>query len=274
MTASQVNHKSKHPKYAVPAVEQMLDIVECLARKQNACGITELAQELEISINGVFRILKCLTNRGYTEMDPSGGYRLSTQFFTLGLTLQSRFELRRRARAHMEWLCEVSGATVQLHALREKRALVLDCVTPSSGIFLQVLPGNLVEPHASAFSKAVLAFLQEDEARLHLPTTLTKFTDQTITSKEALFQEFIKIRSRGLAYDRGECIAGIYCIGAPIFDHSNVAVAGVGVTGLTSLLRSDSQPAIEKMILDCAEKIACDIGYTGEKYAKWKEQIA
>ena len=46
-------------KYAVPAVEQMLDIVEHLAQNHRPYGITELARQLGISTNGVFRILRC-----------------------------------------------------------------------------------------------------------------------------------------------------------------------------------------------------------------------
>ena len=151
-------------KYAVPAVEQMLDIVEHLAQNHRPYGITELARTLGISTNGVFRILRCLAQRGYAEADPAGGYQLGTKFFTLGMQLQARFDLRRRARPHLERLCEQSGETVQLYSLQGSHALVLDCVTPAASSFLQVLPGSRMEIHASAFSKAILAFLPEDEA--------------------------------------------------------------------------------------------------------------
>lgn len=266
--------KPARKKYAVPAVEQMLDIVEHFARNHRSCGITELARELGISTNGVFRILKCLTERGYTEMDPAGGYRLGTQFFTLGMTLQARFEVIRRARPHIERLCEESGETAQLHALRKDRALVLDCVTPSAAsVFIQVLPGSLMEPHANAFSKAVLAFLPAAEARHHLPRTLKVLTPHTVTDKEKLFGEFAQIRASGLSYDREDYILGFYCIGAPVFNVSDKPVAGVGVTGLVSLLHPEKQPALEKMVLCCAENIARDIGYAGDRYVEWKKQM-
>lgn len=257
----------------MPAVDQMLDIAEHLARKPHSCGITELARELGISTNGVFRILKCLTKRGYTEVDPAGGYRLGTRFFTLGMTLQSRFEIFRRARIHLERLCEESGETVQLHALRKDRALVLDCVTPTSAsVLVQVLPGSLMEPHASAFSMAVLAFLPATEARRHLPGKLKVLTPHTITDKKKLFEEFARIRATGLAHDRENYILGLYCIGAPVFDALGKPVAGVGVTGLVSLFHPGTQRKIEKMVLGCAERIARDIGYTGDRYAEWKKQ--
>jgi DNA-binding IclR family transcriptional regulator len=170
-------------------------------------------------------------------------------------------------------LCEESGATAQLHALREDRALVLDCVTPAAGVFIQVLPGSLVEPHASAFSKAVLAFLPADEARRCLPRTLKSFTKHTVTDKDELFKEFAQTGATGLAYDREDYIVGIYCIGAPVFDGNGTPVAGVGVTGLVSLFHPETQPSLERMVLDCAEKIARDLGYAGDRYSIWKKRM-
>ena len=174
-------------KYAVPAVEQMLDIVEHLAQNHRGYGITELGRELGISTNGVFRILKCLTDRGYAEADPEGGHRLGTKFFTLGMRLQSRFDLRRRARPHLERLCAQAGETVQLYALQDDHALVLDCVTPAASSFIQVLPGSRMASHASAFSKAVLAFLPENEMRRRLPRKLPALTPHTVTDRKQLF---------------------------------------------------------------------------------------
>ncbi|MCU0979875.1 MAG: helix-turn-helix domain-containing protein [Pirellulaceae bacterium] len=102
VTCSPKQQKPASNKYAVPAVEQMLDIVEHLAQHDRPCGMTELARTLGISTNGVFRILRCLAQRGYAEADPAGGCRLGTKFFTLGRWLQARFDLRRRARPQLE----------------------------------------------------------------------------------------------------------------------------------------------------------------------------
>ena len=269
--------KSKRPasrnKYAVPAVEQMLDIVEHLAQNHRGYGITELARALGITTNSAFRILKCLTERGYAETDPTGGYRLGTKFFTLGMRLYSRFDLRRRARSHLERLCEQSGETVQLYALREDHALVLDCVTPAASSFIQVLPGSRMEIHASAFSKAVLAFLPESEARRRLPRKLAALTPHTLTDREKLFEELARIRASGLAYDREGYMLGIFCIGAPVFNVNGEPVAGVGVTGLVSVSYPKKQSALEQTILTCAENISRDIGYEGGLFTEFRSRL-
>ncbi|MBW2690945.1 MAG: helix-turn-helix domain-containing protein, partial [Deltaproteobacteria bacterium] len=107
--------ENKKNTYSVPAVDGMLDIVEFLAQHQSHCGITELSRELGLSNNLVFRIMRCLEERRYAERDVStGAYRLSSGFFTLGMKLYSRFELRRISRKHLEVLSDSLGETTQL----------------------------------------------------------------------------------------------------------------------------------------------------------------
>ncbi len=260
------NSARRRQLYAVPAVEQMLDIVEYLARNHRAYGITETARALSITTNSAFRILRCLVARGYAETDDGGGYRLGTKFFTLGMQLQARFELRRRARPHLERLCGQSGETVQLYGLQEDHALVLDCVTPAASSFIQVVPGSRMAIHASAFSKAALAFLPVDEVRRHLPRKLAALTPHTCTDKNKLFSELARIRASGLAYDYQGYMLGIYCIGAPVFAVNGVAVAGVGLTGLVSVAQPGKQAALERLVLACAEHISHSLGYGGDQF--------
>jgi IclR family acetate operon transcriptional repressor len=259
--------------YAVPAVDQMLDIVEHLARNHRGYGITELARALSITTNSAFRILRCLTARGYVETDAAGGYRLGTKFFTLGMQLAARFDLRRRARPHLERLCEQSGETVQLYALQDDQALVLDCVTPAASSFIQVLPGSRMAIHASAFSKAVLAFLPADELRRRLPRKLAALTPHTVTDKAKLLAELSQARATGLTYDREGYMLGIYCIGAPVFNVNSDPVAGVGLTGLVSVSHSGKQAALERMVLGCAAHISRDIGYEGDRFTGFRAQL-
>ena len=253
---------------AVPAVSRALDLIEFLADRGQAFGINELARELEIPVNSVFRILKCLESRGYVETDsPGGGYQLSTRFFSLGMRLQSRFDLRRRARPHLEMLCRQTGETTQIYFLDGDTTIVLDCVTPDVPLYLQVVPGTRMELHASAFSKAILAFLAEDDVRRLLPKRLAALTPNTITDRDRFLAELSKVRRTGMAYDREEYTLGVYCVGAPIFDvHGDVA-AGAGVTGLVSRFRAEDLPRIEKQVLRCARQISSAIGHDGRNYA-------
>lgn len=248
----------------VPAVGRMLDLVGFLAERERPYGINELARELKVPVNSVFRILTCLAKRGYVETGgASSGYQLSSGFFSLGMKLHARFDLRRRARPHLEALARRTGETAQVHVPDGGDLLVLDVAAPPAPFFLQVVPGTRLEYHAGAFGKAILAFQPEERVRRLLPARLPAFTPRTVTERDRLMEELRRTRKTGLAYDREERVTGVYCIGAPVFDANAEAVAGLGVTGLVSRFDAANRRRFEEDVLACAERVSRDIGYRG-----------
>lgn len=256
--------------YSVPAVDAMLDIVEFMSMNQQAnCGVTELSRELGLSTNLVFRIMRRLEERGYAERDgDSGVYSLSSGFFSLGMRLYNRFELRRVALEHLKKLSEALGETTQMHVLRGNKMMVLEVVTPPSDFFLQVIPGSRLNIHCNAYGKAVLAFMPEADAMALLPKKIERLTTTTIISRQALKKELEQVRKTGLAYDREEYNTGIFCVGAPVFDADGNAVAGLGVTGISSRFCEKRLPEAEKRVLECAANVSAEIGYNGNFYNK------
>ncbi len=262
--------EAKKNTYSVPAVDAMLDIAEFMSTNQAAnCGVTELSRELGLSTNLVFRIMRRLEERGYAERDgESGAYSLSSGFFTLGMRLYNRFELRRVAVEHLKKLSEELGETTQMHVLRGNKMMVLEVVTPPSDFFLQVIPGSRLNIHCNAYGKAVLAFMPEADAMALLPKKLDKLTPASITTKQAFKDELKNVRMTGLAYDREEYNTGIFCVGAPVFDSEGNAVAGLGVTGMSSRFCEKRLPGAEKRVLECAANVSAEIGYSGDFYNK------
>lgn len=258
--------KASEPRYAAPAVDQALDIVELLSRNSRAYGINELARTLGISTNTVYRILRRLTERGYTEQDISGGYHLSTQFFSLGMRLYNRFDLRLRARPHLERLAEQTHETAQIHVPDKDRVLALDCISPQAEFFLATTPGSRFCYHPNAFGKAILAFMDPATVKTMVTEKLPALTPHTITSRKALMVQLEQVRRTGIAYDMEEYNLGFFCIGSPVFDVTGKVVAGIGITGV---LQKDTPSGFrewELAVLRCAGRIAADIGYTGGTY--------
>ena len=264
---SKQNNHNKH-EYAAPAVDRALDILEFLAENPRHYSATELSRNLNIPTNTAFRILKRLTEREYTEQDPkTGGYTLGTRVFTLGMNLYTRFELRQRARSHLEWLCKETQELCQIQVPRGDQVLVLDTVSPETNFYLRVVPGSLLYYHPNAFGKVILAFMSEDKVKEILPPKLDRLTQNTITLRSELMNQFEEIRKTGLGYDNEEYTGGIYCIGSPVFDVEGKIAAGLGVTGLASWFDEKTEKeSYEKLVLECAYKSSKDIGYIGNYF--------
>ena len=261
-------NETKKSGYSAPAVDAMLDIVEMMASDGRVFNLTELATGLNLSNNLVFRVLNRLLDRGYVERLESGGYRLSDGFFTLGMKLYSRFELRAAARKHLEKLSAEMGETAQLQILSDDKMLVLEVVAPSSDFYLHVTPGIRLLPHCNAYGKAVLAFLDPERVDKILEGKLERITEKTITSKKILKSELKQIRKTGVAYDNEEYSRGVFCVGAPVFNSDGEVVGGLGLTGLSSRFNTKFAPEMEKKVLTCAERVSSIIGYTGDFFNK------
>ena len=271
MESEKQNHRSKQNtkhEYAAPAVDRALDILEFLAEHPRPYGGTELSRILNIPTNTVFRILKRLTEREYTKQDSnSGGYTLGTRVFTLGMSLYTRFELRQRARNHLEWLCKETQETCQIQVPQGDQVLVLDTVNPETNFYLRIVPGSLLHYHPNAFGKVILAFMPEDEVKQILPPKLLGLTKNTITLRSDLMNQLEETRKTGFAYDNEEYTGGVYCIGSPVFDVEGKVVAGLGITCLASWFdEKTKKESYEKLVLECAFRISKDIGYLGKYF--------
>ena len=254
--------------YSAPAVDAMLDISELMARSGRVFTLSELVSELNLSNNLVFRVLSRLVERGYADKLESGGYRLSEGFFTLGMKLHSKFELRAVARPHLERLSSEMGETAQIQVLNGDRMMVLDVVAPPSDFYLQVVPGTRLLIHCNAYGKVVLAFLPPERVDEIIENDLERLTENTITSKKTLLNELRKVRKTGLAHDDEEYSRGVFCVGAPIFNGDGDVVGGLGLTGLASRFNFDSAPEINVKVLECAERVSRGIGYGGNFLTK------
>ncbi|MCX6993590.1 MAG: IclR family transcriptional regulator [Kiritimatiellaeota bacterium] len=272
-------------RYAAPALEQALKIIDFMSQDGAERGINEISRELGISVNMAYRILIQLANYGYAELAATGKYRLSTKLFTIGMRLYSRFDLRLRSRPHLEQLCEATTETCQIQIPDKDHVIVLDCITPNTDCYLKTVPGSRFYYHANAFGKAILAFMEESALYSIIPKKLPVLTKNTITTRQKLLEELDKIRQTGLAYDREEYLSGLYCIGAPVFDVNEKVAAGLGITGIISRLtpgyagtlrqgESDRRHRYEALVLNCAEQVSRDIGYEGDQYDKFKKMSA
>ncbi len=257
--------RKNHRTYAAPAVDRALDILEFMAKNHRPYGGTELSRCLEIPINSVFRILKRLTEREYTVQDPiSGGYQLSTRVFSLGMSLYTRFDLRQRARPHLEWLCRETKETCQIQVPHGDRVFVLDTVSPEVEFYLRIVPGSLIYYHPNALGKAILAFTAEEQIKQILPLRLPGLTPNTIVLRTELMKQIEEIRQTGLAYDNEEYTAGIFCIGSPVFNVQGRIAAGLGITGLVRCFDQNRKATYEQLVIECAHRVSKDIGYSGD----------
>ena len=251
-------------KYDAPAAAAVLDIMEYMTELKKAIGPTNLARKVGLTPNLTFRILNVLAEKGYVQKNSSGHYSLTSSLYVLGMKLQNRFDLRTQARPFMAELANNTRESVQLQIPDGDMMLQLDFVPPPTPYYLVVTPGSRVYWHCNAYGKAVLAFLDKENADSVFALPRPVLTTHTHSSARTLKAELKEIRNTFSASEFEEYLQGIYCVASPVFDAAGYVIAAVGISGMTSRLQMDDLPELRRKIIDCARNISTAIGFDGE----------
>ncbi len=160
MNDSVLSADQRRLKYAVPALEKGLDIVEYLAEQAVPMTQAQLARALNRQPGELFRMLACLEGRGYVRRDQTnGGYALSLKLFQLS-RMHSPYEtLVAAARPLMRALANEVRESCHLTVLHEDQVLVLAQEESPNPFRLSVEVGSAHAPLRTNSGRLLLAAL-------------------------------------------------------------------------------------------------------------------
>jgi DNA-binding IclR family transcriptional regulator len=191
-----------------------LDVISVLD-EGGATGVTEIAQQLSIAKSTAHYHLDTLREKGFVVREGTR-YKLSMEFLKFGFRVRQRIPLFEAARTEIDKLGRKTGELVILST--EQRGL---------GVSLYKAGGSEALDVDAPIGRT---------ATLHdrgLPQT----TDQTITSRDELYEELDSIREDGVAFNREEHIEGINGVGVPILNAGGAVRGAVSIAGPTSRMR-------------------------------------
>lgn len=254
--------QDKTGSYNVSNLTRGLDMMELLLKHPAGLGVSDISRELAIPLNAAFRIASALAERGYLLKDEEAKvFILSSRLMSMGYRMGDRHGLVETAMPLMRELRDEVGEPVVLCIRDKENALVLDFVPGHHMFQFVVVPGAKVPYHASAPGKALLAFLPEAEKKARLAgLKLTRFNDQTITTKAALEKELDKTKKQGYAEDHSEEREGVRCVAAPIFDRRGYPVAVITLTGPSDRVTEGGLATLGEKIKVCAACISSRLG--------------
>ena len=244
------------PRYAAPAVDKALDILEYLSAEAVPLTQAELARGLQRRPGELFRMLTCLEGRGYLWRDPAtGAYALTLKLFELSRTHSPHQALLQAAVPHMRVLAEKVRESCHLSVLHRGKVLVLAQEESSSPFRLSVAVGSLHPLTRTTSGRLLLAHMDEP-ARQGLLSGDADFARRSARDREAFLARLAAIRERGHEQTEAEWFEGSVDLGVPVGSaRSQVKAALV----IAVLRRNDHGPLLEKM-LGPLRRCARDIG--------------
>ncbi|MFB6223746.1 MAG: IclR family transcriptional regulator [Haloarcula sp.] len=223
-----VNNSSR----TVEAVQTTLDIIDLLLERDGA-GITDIATELDRSKGTIHGHMATLAQNEYVIKEGET-YRLSLRHLELGEKVRDRLQIYDVVADELDDLSESCGELAQFAMPEHGKAVYIYKSAGKNAVQSASSPGKREYMHCISLGKAMLAHMPEsrvDEIIEH--HGLPKYTESTITTREALFEELEEIRARGYAFDRQEKIAGLRCVAAPVKTKDEI-IGAVSISGPAS----------------------------------------
>ena len=239
------------------AVLLTLGILEALASSEDARGVTELAQALNVNKSRIFRHLRTLVEAGYAIKQPgTDRYRTGPSLRRLSSALSDVGRLIDASHLVMKQVAEDWGCTVVLSLVSIEGIRVIHTVSSRSLIEVSVKVGYDLPLHATAQGKVLLAFEGEKYWHKLREHPLPQLTPFTVCDIQELERQARLTRDRRWAASPHETSLGTNGIAAPIF-RSGVEL--VGTVGMVQLIEAVDELVLEKQgaaILAAANQIS------------------
>ena len=241
-------------------VDRSLKILDLVADQPQRTK--DIADALGIHPSTALRLLHTLRDHGFVR-DEDHRYRLGPATFRLGFRALEDLDLRSVARPFMTRLRDQTLETVHVGVLVGDDVVYIEKVEAMHPVRMYSRIGTIAPIHCTGIAKAILAFLGPDEqSRLISAHELRRFTDQTLTTPDALGAELARARANGFAVDDEEHEIGIRCAAAPIIRGDGVVLGGLSISAPTGRIDEETLMGFAPPLIEAAARISEEFGGT------------
>ncbi|GAB2727090.1 IclR family transcriptional regulator [Halomonas garicola] len=210
-----------------------LKLLEHIASIPQGLSLSELADMAELAPSTTHRLLQALQSQGFvTQENEQGLWRIDVKTFRIGNSFLEARDFIATSRPYLRRLTSVTGETANL-GIRDGATAVFLAQHESPQMMRMITRlGSRAPLHASGVGKALLAWIPDDErSQLLEGRELTRVTENTLYTTDALETEMTRIRAQGFACDREEHAVGLHCVAACVHDERGTPLAAISVSG-------------------------------------------
>lgn len=248
----------------VPAIGRAIDVIELISSFDREMSLGEIIENVDIPRQSLIRILNTLCERGFLNKSGKRGlYRIGLKFLYLGHRLQEKYDLRISAWKHMKELSRMTGKTIELSTLDRGQLILLEQIRGSESMSLYSRVGSVVPYlHAVSVGKVYLSLMSREKMHRVLDKIgLPGITQYTITNRDVLEKEIIKIQECGYGFEDQELKEGVRRVAAPIFNSDGEHLGCIGLSSTIFSFDLKDVDRLGRMVLDAARKASADMGY-------------
>lgn len=245
-------------RYAAPALEKGLDILELLASVSDALTHSEIASHLGRTINEVFRMLVCLEERGYiSRTGPDERYQLTLKLFEIIHHHQPLQRLATQARPLVQRVASDTGQSCHLAMLNNAEVVVVAQFDAPGNMGFSVRLGANIDLLNTASGHVILAF-QSEEVRARALGAWCLHSKKPIST--GLYRHLSQIRRRGYEELASYQVHGVVNISYPVLNQHGEAIAAMTVPFLARIGDSVGPPQVKETLSRASRALSLAIG--------------
>ncbi len=245
-------------RYAAPALEKGLDILELLASVSDALTHSEIASRLGRSITEVFRMLVCLEERGYISRTTSDErYQLTLKLFELVHHHHPLQRLVTQARPLVQRVASHTRQSCHLAMLNNGEVVLVAQADAPGNMGFSVRLGANIDLLNTASGHVILAF-QRDEVRIRALTSWRRRSRKAIPA--GIYRHLSQIRRRGYEELASYQVHGVVNISYPVLNQHGEAIAAMTVPFLARIGDSLGPPQVKEELKRASRALSLTIG--------------
>jgi DNA-binding IclR family transcriptional regulator len=217
------------------SIGRAVSVLEAIGAHKRPVSMTEIADEVHLTMSTTHRIMRGLDARGFILRDPmTGEYSVGPSIMRLArsaLQQAAEGDLVLAALPRMQRLRELTSETVAFHVINGNRRLCIVELPSHEPIRMASGVGATYSLGVGASGKALLAHLPEDSADRVIESSEFQAASAIGTSRVAVRRALAKVRRDGYATSFGETVPNASAIALPILDAHGLPRGAINITG-------------------------------------------
>lgn len=229
-TRSETDKVSKSGLYLSKAIIRALNVLESFRQSGRPLSLMDISARTDLPEASLFRILVTLESQEYLIQLKDGTYRLAPKVLW-GVIHDRASAIRDLLHPHLQSLAREFDETASSGFLYGDRIQCIDTVEGLRDVRATTRIGRVLPPYASSMGKAITAFQSRETIdRLIEVYGLFKRTEHTNIDRLQIFKDYERIRTEGVAFDRGEATDGGVCIGVPVLSGPDSVECAISIS--------------------------------------------
>lgn len=205
------------------------DILGVFSAEYPVLTQAEITRRAQLAHSTTRRLLTEMVDHGLLDKTDDGSFTLGLRLWELGSMSHRVLSMRDTAMPFMTVLNQALGQHVQLAVREGREALIVERLSATNAVGLQLTLRNRVPLHASATGKVLLAYAPEAELTEFLAHPLSQLTPHTVVDPQDQRRDLAQIYRQGYAVMREETQLGVAAVAAPVRTARRQLVASLSV---------------------------------------------